>query len=189
MKVSILEAFCYDSHMKAILFDRDGTLLVEPSNERVDSESKLVLFDDTIEALKLAQDNEFSAIVVTNQAGIAEGLIDEDRFWELESKFEALLSNEGITILKTYMSPHGSNEVNEWRKPGPGMLLQAAKDYNLDLSKTYMVGDRPSDIEAGIRANAKTILVKTALIDVQAPNATYTAPNLLNAVKYIIENS
>lgn len=87
------------------------------------------------------------------------------------------------------MSPHSSNEINEWRKPGPGMLLMAGKDLNLNLGNIYMVGDRLTDIQAGINAGTKTIMVKTGLDDEEAPKANYTAPNLLDAVKYVVKNS
>ena len=68
------------------------------------------------------------------------------------------------------------------------MLLQAAKDFDLNLSEMYMIGDSHSDIEAGINAGTKTILVKTANTNVEAPEATHTAPNLLDAVTYVVTN-
>ncbi len=170
---------------KVVLLDRDGTVIVDPPDERVDRLDKIKLFPDSLAALKYLAEHGFSAIFITNQAGIAEGRFNESEFETINAEVLKQLESSGITILKTYMSPHGSTEVNEWRKPGPGMLLQAAKDFGLDLSSIYMVGDRKSDIEAGRRAGTKTVLVKTANVEVVAPEATHTAQTLLDAAKYI----
>jgi histidinol-phosphate phosphatase family protein len=175
--------------VKIVLLDRDGTVIVDPPDERVDKIEKIELFPDSIEALKYFADNGFEAIFVTNQAGIAEGRFTEQEFWIINDKVLEMLAPSGIKILKTYVSIQGTNEVNEWRKPGPGMLLQAAKDFNLSLAETFMVGDRLSDIQAGKNAGAKTILVKTANANVEAPDADYTSPNLLEAAKYIVNNA
>lgn len=172
--------------MKAVLLDRDGTLIVEPFDDRVDSEEKIQLFPDTLQALeKLAAEN-ISIAIISNQAGIAEGRIDEARFEELNTKVVELLKPSGVDILKTYMCPHQSGDGCECRKPKPYMLQEAAKDFDIDLSETYMVGDRPSDIEAGVNAGAKTILVKTARVPVTSDEATFTAANLNEAVEYIL---
>lgn len=175
--------------MKTVFLDRDGTVIVDPLDLRVDKAGKIKLFPDSIEALKYLADHDFNVVFITNQAGIAEGRLTEVEFWDIHSKVLDMLSPSGVQVLQTYMSPHGTDEVNEWRKPGPGMLLQAAKDFNLDLSQIYMVGDSHSDVLAGINAGTKTILVKTANINVEAPEADYVAPNLLDAVQYIVTHS
>jgi len=175
--------------MKTVLLDRDGTIIVDPPDLRVDKLEKIQLFPDTIQALKYLADHDFNIVIITNQAGIAEGRIDEAEFWTIQNRVLELLAPSGIQVLKTYMSPHGTNETNEWRKPGPGMLLQAAKDFGLNLSETFMAGDSRSDVQAGINAGTKTVLVKTANENVEAPEADYTAPNLLDAVKYIVTQS
>lgn len=174
--------------MKTVFLDRDGTLIVDPEDLRVDRADKIELFPDTIDALQYLADHDFNAIIITNQAGIAEGRIDEEEFWTIHNQVLRQLAPGGVKILKTYMSPHGQDEVNDWRKPGPGMLLQAAKDFKLNLSEIYMVGDNRSDILAGVNAGTKTVLVKTANYDVEAPEADYTAPNLLDAVQYIVRS-
>lgn len=172
--------------MKVVLMDRDGTVIVEPPGERVDTVEKIQLFPDTIEALKYLAEHDYALILVTNQSGIAEGLMSEADFEHINAEVIKRFTLSGIKVLKTYMSPHGTNEVNEWRKPGPGMLQAAAKEFGLDLKNTWMVGDRASDVIAGVNAGTKTILVKTALKSVKSPEATYTAPNLLDAAKHIV---
>ena len=175
--------------MNIVFLDRDGTVIVDPEDERVDREDKIKLFPDSIEALKHLADNNFAVILITNQAGIAEGRINKEDFERINTKVLEMLAPSGVKILKTYMCPHSSEDKCECRKPKPTLLLQAAKDFNVDLSKTYMVGDRESDIKAGINAGTKTVLVKTANVPVEVKEATYTAQNLLEAVKYISTNS
>lgn len=177
--------------MKVAFLDRDGTVIVDPPDLRVDSVEKIILFDDTIQALKYLADNDFAIVFFTNQAGIAEGRITEEDFWRIQEEVIRQLSPSGVKILKTYFNGEAAGpDASEWRKPGPNMLLQAAKDLNLDLSKIYMVGDNQSDIQAGINAGCKGgILVKTANENVESPNAAFVAQNLFEAVTYIVDNS
>lgn len=174
--------------MKIILLDRDGTIIRDPEDERVDKEEKIELFTDSIEALSYLAKNDFSGILITNQAGIAEGRINVEGFNKINNKVIEMLSPSGIKILKTYMCPHSPEDKCECRKPKPTMILEAIKDFNLDPQNVYMVGDRESDINAGINAGTKTILVETANVPVVAEQANYTALNLLDAVKYIVEH-
>lgn len=168
--------------MKIVLLDRDGTVIVDPPDERVDKEEKIELFPDSIEALKYFADNDFVVILITNQAGISEGRINEDDFNRINAKALEQLSPSGVKVLKTYMCPHGPDDGCECRKPKPTMILQAAKDFDLNLPNVYMIGDRQSDIMAGVNAGTKTVLVKTANVDVQAPEASHSAQNLLEAL-------
>lgn len=171
---------------KIVFLDRDGTVIYDPPDERVDKEEKIRLIPDSIEALKKLAGSGYAAIFITNQAGIAEGRISEKEFWELHDIVLQKLSPSGITILKTYVCPHGPDDHCECRKPKPTMLLWAAKEFGIDLKDSWMVGDRESDILAGRNAGTRTILVKTANVPVESEDAAYSAPTLLDAVEYII---
>ncbi|MDQ2973308.1 MAG: HAD-IIIA family hydrolase [bacterium] len=178
--------------MKIVFLDRDGTIIQDPLDERVDKIEKIELFPDSIEALKYLADNDIGVVLITNQAGISEGRITEDEFWSIHNEVLRQLSASGIKFIKTYMNGEAAGpDATEWRKPGPKMLLQAADDLNLNLKDIYMVGDNESDIQAGINAGCKgSILVKTARNKVvESPEATYSAPNLSDAVQYIVSNS
>ncbi len=172
--------------MKIVLLDRDGTVIVDPPDERVDRDDEIQLFPDSISALKKLSDNGYSIILITNQAGISEGLLDEKEFNRLNAEVIELLETSGIKVLKTYMCPHGPNDECECRKPKPTMLLRAAKEFNLDLPSTYMVGEHHSDVLAGKNAGTKTIFVSTANRHDEAPEADYQAQNLTEAVDIII---
>lgn len=178
----------YAEGMKVVLLDRDGTVIVDPPDERVDSVGKIQLFPDSIEALALLAQHGYAVILITNQAGISEGRIDVPEFNRIHDKVLDALSPSGVTILKTYMCPHGPEDGCECRKPKPTLIQEAAQEFHFAPSDVYIVGDRHSDIMAGKNAGTKTVLVKTANINVDAPEADYTAQTLLEAVQYIIAN-
>lgn len=160
-------------------------MIFDPEDERLDREDKIKLFPDSIEALKYLADHNFAIILITNQAGIAEGRISREDFDRINNKVLEMLAPSGIKVLKTYVCPHSPEDNCECRKPKPAMLLKAAKEFNVELLRSYMVGDRESDILAGINAGTKTVLVQTANKPVTVKEATYTAPNLLDAVKHM----
>ena len=172
--------------MKAVFLDRDGTVNVGvPKYERVSSLDKVELLPNTLEALHLLATLDYGVFFVTNQLGISEGLITMKEFDEINNKILELVAPSGIVILKTYLCPHGEAEDCECRKPKPKLLLDAAKEFDIDLAESWMIGDRQSDVATGINAGTKTILVKTGVQTVEAKNATFTAPSLLEAVGFI----
>lgn len=175
--------------MKTVLLDRDGTVIVDPPDERVDRVGKIKLFPNTIEALHYLAAHDFAVIFVTNQAGIGEGRITLAEFDLIHSEVKARLTPSGVTILQTYICPHKTEDKCDCRKPKPKLVLQALQDFKLNPKTTYLIGDRQSDIMAGANAEAKTVLVKTANASVESEEADYTAPNLLDAVKYVVAHS
>lgn len=181
--------FWYDDGMNIVFLDRDGTVIVDPKDERVDTVKKIELFPDTIEALKYLADNDFAIVFITNQAGVAEGRISEDDFWRIHNEVLKQLKPSGVKVLKTYMNGEAPGpNATEWRKPGSMMLLKAAEDLKLNLANIYMVGDSESDILAGIKARCKgSILVETATNKkVASTHAVFSAPHLIDAVQYVV---
>lgn len=176
------------TNIKAVFLDRDGTLIVEPPHERLIFEKDAKLFPDAIAALSLLAEHNIPVVMVTNQAGIAEGILTVENFTELNDDIIEMIKPSGVEFLKTYFCPHGRDDGCACRKPKPKMILDAANEFNIDISESYMVGDNLRDIEAGTNAGAKTILVKTGIRDVVSDEATYTAENLLEAAKYIVEH-
>jgi histidinol-phosphate phosphatase family protein len=172
--------------MKAVFLDRDGTINVGvPIYERVNSLDKVRLLPNTLEALRLLARMDYLVFFISNQAGLAEGLITQEQFDEINNKVVELIAPTGIHIAETYVCPHGENDNCECRKPKPKLVLDAAKKYDIDLSESWMIGDRPSDVMTGVHAGTKAILVKTGVPTVESDQATYTASSLLEAVQYI----
>jgi D-glycero-D-manno-heptose 1,7-bisphosphate phosphatase len=150
----------------AVFLDRDGTI-----NEEVgymDRLEKLKLIPFAAEAIRLINSSGMKTVVVTNQSGVARGLFDEAFVDRVHIRLREMLRTEGAFLDGIYFCPHHPTEGRErylmtcdCRKPAPGLLLQAAVNLNLDPLRSYMVGDTLKDIEAGIRAGAQGILVRT----------------------------
>ena len=174
--------------MKMILLDRDGTLIVDPPDERIDSINKVKLMPDTLEAMKYLAENDYGVILITNQAGIAEGRLTEEEYWKLHRKILKLLKPSGVNILKTYLCPHAPADRCVCRKPHPTMIQWAADDFDFSPSDVYMIGDRVTDVKAGIAANTKTILIKTLKNTYDDGGADYLAEDILDAVKYALSH-
>lgn len=175
--------------MKAIFLDRDATVIYGvPRYERVDSLDKVELLPRSLEALELLSVLDYGVFIVTNQSGIAEGLINQQEFQKINDKVLRLIAPSGVKIIKTYVCPHSYKGDCACRKPKPKKLLGAAKEFDIDLANSYMVGDRPSDVLTGINAGTKSILVMTGYPDAKSDKATFIARDLLEAVKFIKNN-
>jgi D-glycero-D-manno-heptose 1,7-bisphosphate phosphatase len=111
--------------------------------------------------------------------------LTEQDFHRLNDIMLELLEPTGVKILKTYVCPHAEKDKCDCRKPKPKLLLDAAKEFDIDLKQSWAIGDRESDIEAGKAAGTKTILVKTGNVPVESKEATHTAADILEAVAYI----
>ena len=153
---------------KAIFLDRDGTINKYVGFLRDIDEFELL--DGVADAIKEINKSGYLAIVVTNQPVIARGEVTYEELNLIHNKMETLLGNEGAYLDAIYYCPHHPHsgyegEIPELkfdcdcRKPKPGMLLKAAKDYNIDLSQSYMVGDSENDVEAGNAAGCKSVLL------------------------------
>lgn len=151
---------------KAIILDRDGTINIE--KDYLHKVEDFEFEEGVIEGLKILADLGYIFVVVTNQSGIARGYYTEDDLHVLNTYIGKVLEKEGIKIEKFYYCPHhlekgvGKYRVDcECRKPKPGMLEEAIKEFDIDREKSFMVGDNISDIQAGINANVTPILVET----------------------------
>lgn len=175
--------------MRAVFLDRDGTVNYGvPRYERVSSVDKVELLPNTLEALSQLATLDYGVFFVTNQAGLAEGLITQEQFDEINNKVLELVKPSGIKILETFVCPHDESDACDCRKPSPKLLQDAAEEYDIDLAESWMIGDRPSDVMTGVNAGTKTILVKTGVPTVESEHATVTVPSLLEAVQYIEAN-
>jgi len=171
---------------KAVFLDRDGTINAGiPFHERVDSVAKVLLLPNTMDALKKLAVMDYLIFFVTNQAGIAEGLITLEDFDLINDEVLRQIAPSGVKVQKTCLCPHGESATCECRKPKPKLLQDAAHEFGIDLKESWMIGDRPSDVMTGVNAGTHTILVLTGAPDATAPQATFTAPSLLEAVDYI----
>jgi rfaE bifunctional protein nucleotidyltransferase chain/domain len=142
---------------RAILFDRDGTLIEDVGY--ISRPEDVRWKDGAAEALKRLGDAGYRLIIVTNQSGIGRGLFTADDMQRVNRRITGDLAEAGVTLAAIYHCPHRPEEGCACRKPGTGLLLQAARENRLDLSKSWMIGDKCSDILAGRMANMLTALV------------------------------
>jgi D-glycero-D-manno-heptose 1,7-bisphosphate phosphatase len=179
---------------KAVFLDKDGTL-IENVPYNVDP-SKIKLAEGAAEALKLLHGEGYRLIVVSNQSGVARGLFKERDLKVVEEYLKKLLAKAGVSLSGFYYCPHHPDgRLRDYavpcicRKPRPGMLFQAARDHEINLASSWIVGDILDDVEAGRRAECNTILLNNGnetewtLTPYRRPH--YTAPNLLEAARII----
>lgn len=156
------------SKQKAIFLDRDGT--INKYKGFITDINQFELIPNVADAIKRINKAGYLVIVITNQPVIARGEISEDELRNIHNKMETLLGEEGAYIDGLYYCPHHPDigyegEIKELkidcdcRKPKPGMLFDAANDFNIDLSQSWMIGDSKNDICAGISAGCKTALI------------------------------
>ena len=150
---------------KAIFLDRDGTINVE--KDYIYKSEDLVFEEGSIEALKTFKNLGYILIVVSNQSGIARGYFTEEDLNIFNNNMNEILKKNGVEITEFYCCPHHPDGIGEYkkvcecRKPNNKMIEDAIKKYNIDREKSYMIGDKTSDIGAGLKSNLKTVLVKT----------------------------
>ena len=169
-KNGIVQAKNLSNKQKAVFLDRDGTINKYVGFLRHIEDFELI--EGVSEAVKKINQSGYLAIVVTNQPVIARGEVTWEELNEIHKKMVTLLGRDGAYIDAIYVCPHHPDKGFEGerpeykidcdcRKPKPGLLLQAAKDFNIDLSQSIMIGDSDRDVEAGEAAGCKPVLVKT----------------------------
>jgi len=175
--------------MKAVFLDRDGTIAKDVHYCRRVEDFEIL--PTVPEAIKLLNENGFKVIVITNQSGIARGYFTEEILSKIHQKMINELSKYGAQIDAIYYCPHHPDDGCDCRKPKTALFHKAAKKFNIDFKSSYVVGDRQMDIDAGRALGCKTILVNTGPEDrgeiIGLPD--YTADNLLQAAKWIVNDS
>jgi len=186
---------------RAVFLDRDGVISEEVGY--LSDVSQLQLIPEAAQAVHLLNATGLKVFIITNQSGVARGFFSETQIKEVHRALETMLSAEKAYIDAIYYCPHypegtiaGYRRACDCRKPSPGMLNQAADEHGIDLTKSYLVGDKLTDIESAQRAGARGILVLTGYgkdeaekIDDDSPaKPVCIAQNLLEAAKWIIED-
>lgn len=152
--------------MNAIFLDRDGVIIQKaPEGEYISDWSEVKFLAGALQAIADLCHAGYKVMVVTNQRGVATGKIQAGRLDEIHTRMERAVASYGGKISATYCCTHDLSDGCGCRKPKPGMLLQAAADYQLNLAHCWMIGDSASDIAAG-----KSVHCKTALVSGSAPH-------------------
>ena len=141
----------------AVFLDRDGTI-IEDEGYLVDA-SRIRLLTGAIDALRMFRERGFLLVVISNQSGIARGLITPAQHDEVDARVKAILAAHGVPLDAAYYCPHGPDDRCACRKPLPGMIVQAAREHDIDLTHSFMIGDKMADVAAGRAAGCTTALL------------------------------
>jgi D-glycero-D-manno-heptose 1,7-bisphosphate phosphatase len=181
---------------KVVFLDRDGVINREGSGY-VTSWSEFEFLPGSIEAVKRLTDSGFTNIIITNQSIVNRGMVARATLDAIHAKMKQIVEMGGGRIKDIFFCPHRPEEGCACRKPKPGMILNAQKNYDIDLSTAVMVGDRSKDIECAKNAGcAHTVLVKTGngfyaerelINDGNPPD--HVAKDLLEAVNWVLSKN
>jgi D-glycero-D-manno-heptose 1,7-bisphosphate phosphatase len=173
---------------KAVFLDRDGVLNVRaPEHDYVRRVSDFRIVPGVADAVARLTAAGLLVMVVTNQRGIARKLVEIAEVERMHQKLQETVEQAKGKIERFYICPHDHGDGCDCRKPSPGMLLRAQRDYCLDLRNSWMVGDTESDVEAGRRAGCRTILISpTSGENVLGVQPDYRAASLSDAVDHIL---
>jgi D-glycero-D-manno-heptose 1,7-bisphosphate phosphatase len=148
----------------AVFFDRDGTLIHDPGD--LNHPDQVQVVDGAAEALKEFQLLGYKTVVASNQSGVARGVVTTEMLERIHNRLRELLALKGASLDAIYYCPYHPDGVvpeyrkeSDWRKPKPGMLLAAAEEMDIDLTRSWMVGDSDRDVRAGHSAGCRTILI------------------------------
>ena len=167
---------------KALFLDRDGVVNIDKSY--LYKKEDFVFCDGIFELLKYAQHLGYRLFIVTNQSGISRGYYSEDDFERLTSWMIEEFKKNGITIQKVYHCPHLPDDNCECRKPKPKMLKDAIDEFDIDPAASWMIGDKPSDMEAAKNAGVKnTILISNQ--NQKTSSAKYSVQSLYDIIDII----
>ena len=142
----------------ALFIDRDGTIIKQIDGYYISSIEQIELIENIFPAILMLQNEGYLIIIVTNQAGINKGILSNEQVDEINQHIIQLLKKQGIDISAVYVCPHKPDEQCKCRKPQPGLLLKAAKEYNIDLENSIIIGDTDKDTEAGLNAGLKKVI-------------------------------
>ena len=146
--------------MKRVLFiDRDGTLIIEPEDQQIDSLEKLEFYPGVFGWLsRIAKETDFELVMVTNQDGLGTSSFPEDTFWPAHHKVMKAFENEGVKFSDVLIDRSFPHENKPTRKPGTGMLTKYL-DGSYDLKNSYVIGDRLTDVQLAKNLGAQGILI------------------------------
>ncbi len=185
---------------RAVFLDRDGNINKDVGYPA--SYEHIKIYPYSFEAVRKINQAGFLAVVITNQSGVGRGLIKEKALHKIHEKMKAAFNKEGAHLDGTYYCPHYKNSLlPEYkkdcacRKPLPGMAFKAAQELNIDLSQSYMIGDKVEDMQFSLNIKATPILVltgfgKKSLLELEKMKIkpAYVAKTLLDAVNWILKN-
>ena len=171
--------------MNVVFLDRDGTLIVDPPDEQVDSLEKLELIPGVIRGLQLLRDRDFQFVMVTNQDSLGTALFPTSSFERPQNKLLGILRGEDITFSDIFVCPHTPADQCSCRKPKTGLVDEFLRTHKSELGKKYMIGDRETDAQFGKNISFTAIRLSKP----QPSCADFVTPDFLEACRYVVRTS
>src|SRR5213596_142185 len=166
-----------------VFVDRDGTIMQDA--DYCSNPQKVKIFPGIPEALQRLKSNGFKLIIITNQSGIGRGLFTIEQYRAVEAEVLRQLG-DGL-IDATYFCPDIPGQHSSCRKPAPGMIVTATREHQIDLTRSFLIGDKEIDVECGRNAGVRTIRVQTGLdCDISGSTADWTAKDFPAAAQLIL---
>lgn len=147
--------------MSIVFIDRDGVINVDPIGDYVKSWAEFRFEDGVLEALRAITDLGIEIILISNQAGVGDGVYSESALRDIQEKMLQVFEKHGIRIRSSHYCLHGKRAGCKCRKPEIGLFQEAVKGISYEPKQTYFIGDKATDVEAGKRFGIKTIFVRT----------------------------
>ena len=169
---------------RALFLDRDGTVIEELGY--LADPTQVRLLPGAAEALAALQTQGWRLFIVSNQSGVARGLIQPEQMDAVQNRFLDLMREHGIEISESYFCVHSPEENCECRKPSPWFLQQAAAGHGINLAQSWMIGDREGDLLCGVNAGCSTIWLKNELFEVPKSLPTFIASNWMEILDRLL---
>ena len=184
---SILRPRCIDMKRRFVVLDRDGTIIEECSY--LSDRDQIKLIPGAAAALRKLKEMGLGLTVITNQSGVGRGYFDEQRLREIHERLFQIIALEGVQLDGLYYCPHRPEDECLCRKPTITLMKKASEELRFDLHRSFVIGDKMSDIEMGRQAGAKTFLVRTGhgtqVAGGQGPSPDYIVADLAEAAEMI----
>ncbi len=171
---------------RAVFLDRDGVINRKPPEGHYVTRWEEMQFPPGVsEAIALLTQAGFCVFTVTNQRCVAKGLLTANELESIHERMCQVLAAAGAVITKVYYCPHETHPPCDCRKPAPGMLLRAAREHEISLKTSWMIGDSDIDVEAGRNAGCRTVRIVKG-DEVGSGGADLSAPSLIDAVQKVL---
>jgi D-glycero-D-manno-heptose 1,7-bisphosphate phosphatase len=175
-----------DALLPAVFVDRDGTIMQDA--DYCSDPEQVKIFPRVAEALRLLKSKGFKLIIVTNQSGIGRGFFTIEQYRAVEAEVLRQLG-DGL-IDATYFCPDAPGQRSSCRKPAPGMIVEATREHQIDLARSFLIGDKEIDAECGRNAGVRTIRVRTGFDrETSGSMADWVAEDLLAATQIILDQT
>ncbi|MEI7834516.1 MAG: HAD family hydrolase [bacterium] len=165
----------------AVFLDRDGTIIVD--GKYLADPAGVIPLPGALESLAMLQQHGYLLVIISNQSGIGRGYFCVAERDAVQAHVEELFQAAGVSFAGDYYCPHAPEDDCSCRKPYPTMLLDAARELDIDLAASFMVGDKVSDVQAGHNAGCRALLLAAAPVDCAAD---FIAPDIKAAAEWII---